>query len=101
MRGAVDPVEVRGEADALGRVLENLIENGLVHGPPDGAVTVSVRRRGDVALVTVRDEGHGPSPEQHERVFERFWRGPERPSGRVRAWGCRSSRRSSSATGAG
>jgi two-component system OmpR family sensor kinase len=74
--GAVEPVEVQGEADALARVLENLVENGLVHGPPGGRVTVSVRRRGDLALLTVSDEGRGPSREQQERVFERFWRGP-------------------------
>jgi two-component system sensor histidine kinase MprB len=75
--GSVEPVEVRGEADALARVLENLIENGLVHGPPAGRVTVSLRRRGDRALLTVSDEGPGPSPEQHERLFERFWRGSD------------------------
>jgi signal transduction histidine kinase len=75
--GAVQPAEVRGEADALARVLDNLVENGLVHGPPGGRVTVSVRRRGDVALMTVSDEGAGPSREQHERIFERFWRGPD------------------------
>jgi signal transduction histidine kinase len=80
--GAVEPVEVQGEADALARVLENLVENGLVHGPPGGRVTVSLRRRDDLALLTVSDEGPGPSREQQERVFERFWRGPnsaERP----------------------
>lgn len=75
--GAVEPAEVRGEADALARVLDNLVENGLVHGPPGGRVTVSVRRRGDVALMTVSDEGAGPSREQHDRIFERFWRGPD------------------------
>ena len=80
--GVVEAVEVQGEAEALRRGLENLIENGLVHGPPGGRVTVSVRRRGDLALLTVSDEGPGPSREQQERVFERFWRGPnsaERP----------------------
>jgi signal transduction histidine kinase len=77
VEGHVEPVEVQGEADALERVLENLIENGLVHGPPGGRVTVSLRRRGDRALLTVSDEGPGPSPEQHERLFERFWRGAD------------------------
>lgn len=75
--GAVEAAEVGGEADALARVLDNLVENGLVHGPPRGRVTVSVRRRGDVALMTVSDEGTGPGAEQHERMFERFWRGPD------------------------
>jgi signal transduction histidine kinase len=80
--GSVEPAEVQGEADALARVLENLIENGLVHGPPGGRVTVALERRGDRALLMVSDEGPGPRPEEHERLFERFWRGPassERP----------------------
>jgi signal transduction histidine kinase len=75
--GSVEPVEVSGEREALTRVVENLIENGLVHGPADGHVTVSLVRRDAVALLTVSDEGPGPSPEQHERIFERFWRGPD------------------------
>ena len=29
----VEPVRVRGEPEALRRVLDNLIENALVHGP--------------------------------------------------------------------
>jgi signal transduction histidine kinase len=75
--GVVEGLEVQGEADGLARVLENLIENGLVHGPPGGRVTVSARQRGDAALLTVSDEGRGPGPEQRERIFERFWRGPD------------------------
>lgn len=75
--GAVEPADVQGEADALARVLQNLIENGLVHGPPGGRVTVSVRRHAQLALLTVSDEGRGPGPEQQERMFERFWRGPD------------------------
>ncbi|HEV7177014.1 MAG TPA: HAMP domain-containing sensor histidine kinase, partial [Solirubrobacteraceae bacterium] len=75
--GVVEGLEVQGEADGLARVLENLIENGLVHGPPGGRVTVSARQRGDAALLTVSDEGPGPGPEQRERIFERFWRGPD------------------------
>jgi signal transduction histidine kinase len=57
--------------------VQNLIENGLVHGPAGGRVTIDVRRRGDLAVLTVSDDGPGPSPEQHARMFERFWRGPD------------------------
>ncbi len=73
----VESVCVSGDADALRRALENLIENGLVHGPPGGKVMVSLRANGDRAVVTVADQGPGPEPAHRERLFERFWRGPQ------------------------
>lgn len=75
--GSVQPVAVIGDEEALARVVFNLIENGLVHGPPGGSVTVTVTTQGDSALLGVRDEGPGPGPSQRERLFERFWRAPE------------------------
>jgi two-component system, OmpR family, sensor kinase len=70
-------VVVRGDAGELARAVENLVENGLVHGPADGSVSVSVVSAGGRVLLTVRDDGPGPDPGDVERLFERFWRGPE------------------------
>ena len=80
--GAVDVVTVNGDNDALRRALANLIENGLVHGPRAGGVTVWLERDEDIARLSVVDEGEGPDPAEHDRLFERFWRGSgasERP----------------------
>jgi two-component system sensor histidine kinase MprB len=76
-RGAFEPVVVKGDADALVRALENLIDNAFVHGPAGGTVTVSLTRQDGLALLSVSDEGAGPLPDQREQVFERFWRGPD------------------------
>ncbi len=73
----VEPVRVRGEPEALRRVLENLIENALIHGPAGGRVTVALEGDNGHALLTVRDQGSGPAPDHRERLFERFWRGPD------------------------
>lgn len=73
--GALEPARVRGDADALARALSNLLDNALLHGPDDGEVTVTLRSEGGRALMTVSDEGLGPT--DPERVFERFWRAPE------------------------
>ncbi len=70
-------VRVAGDEDALRRAVENLIDNALVHGPAGGEVEVSLVRAGDRALLSVRDAGPGPDPAQGDRVFERFWRGPD------------------------
>ena len=75
--GPIEPVIVRADPDGITRVLSNLIDNGLVHGPADGKVTVTLLRDGASAVLTVSDEGPGPQPAQHERLFERFWRSPE------------------------
>ncbi|HEX3834467.1 MAG TPA: HAMP domain-containing sensor histidine kinase [Solirubrobacteraceae bacterium] len=80
--GTIDAVRVSGDRAALARAVANLVENGLVHGPADGVVTVSVDREGERARVTVRDQGPGPDPAEHEQQFQRFWRGDrasERP----------------------
>jgi two-component system, OmpR family, sensor kinase len=75
--GTIEPVTVQGDEDALRRVLDNLIDNALVHGPSDGDVEIALVGRGGQALLSVRDHGSGPDPQQRERLFERFWRGPD------------------------
>jgi signal transduction histidine kinase len=72
-----DALFVRGDAGELARALENLVENALVHGPADGSVTVSLAGAGGRVLLRVRDEGPGPNSGDVDRLFERFWRGPD------------------------
>jgi signal transduction histidine kinase len=66
------PVVVEGDGDALSRVIGNLVGNAVRHAR--SAVRVDVRRDGDVAHVTVTDDGPGIAPADRERVFERFTR---------------------------
>ncbi len=75
--GPLEPALVRGDHAALERALQNLIENALLHGPPRAPVTVSLRAGDGRARLTVSDEGPGPAAAERERLFERFWRGPD------------------------
>ena len=84
--GPLAPAAVSGDPEALARALTNLVENGLVHGPAGGTVTVSVSTGGGsgavagagaVVRVSVSDQGPGPDPDRRDRLFERFWRGPD------------------------
>jgi two-component system OmpR family sensor kinase len=72
--GSLSSVAIRGDEQALSRAVRNLIENGLVHGPDGGTVTVSVEASSGRALLRVSDEGRGPDPADYEHLFERFWR---------------------------
>ncbi len=73
--GNVDDT-VFAEADELralqlGRIL---VENALLHTPPETAVEVRARRRGDAAVLEVQDGGPGIPREQRDQLFERFFR---------------------------
>jgi two-component system OmpR family sensor kinase len=66
---------VLGDDARLRQVLANLMTNAITHTPPEATVTLRLRGEpGDVAVVEVADTGPGLSPEQTERVFERFYR---------------------------
>ncbi len=73
----LDDATVLGDPAALSRAVANLIENGLVHGPAGGTVTVAVTGDSDRAIVSVSDDGPGPDAAARERLFERFWRGED------------------------
>jgi signal transduction histidine kinase len=40
-------------------------------------VEISVTAADGWAALTVRDQGTGPDPDHEDRIFERFWRGPD------------------------
>jgi two-component system OmpR family sensor kinase len=66
---------VLGDDGRLRQVLGNLVTNALTHTPPDTSVTVRLGTEpGERAVIEVADSGPGLSPEQADRVFERFYR---------------------------
>jgi len=68
-------VTMRGDPDAIERILLNLADNALRHGGPGVRVVIEARRTADRAVVVVRDDGPGVAAEDRARVFERFQRG--------------------------
>ena len=69
-----DTIWVRGEREALRQVASNLVDNAIKYTPEGGQVRVTLRRAGAQTEFTVVDTGIGLSPEDQERVFERFYR---------------------------
>ena len=65
---------VEGDAGWLERLVLNLVDNAVKFTPEGGRVAVRVARDGDHARIEVEDTGMGLSPEDAQRVFERFFR---------------------------
>jgi signal transduction histidine kinase len=71
---AAAPVVVQGDAGWLERLVLNLVDNAVKFTPEHGRVVIRVAREGDQARIDVEDTGMGLSPEDAQRVFERFFR---------------------------
>jgi two-component system OmpR family sensor kinase len=68
------PVVVEGDEARLRQVVGNLVSNALIHTGPAASVTLRAERKGDVALLSVADDGAGMTTEEATRAFDRFWR---------------------------
>ena len=88
---------VLADADALDRIMANLVTNAAKFSPPGGRVTISAATTAAAAAdaavggavvgagtvtVSVRDEGPGVPEELRSRIFERFFQAPDQPPGR-------------------
>ncbi len=68
--------QVRGEAESLRMLLDNLVENAALHGRPDGEIVVTaVPLQSGGAELLVDDDGPGIPKAEREHVLERFARG--------------------------
>lgn len=70
-------IEVSADAAALQQALLNLVDNALKHAPAGTAVEVRLERGADPrwpVRMSVRDSGPGIPVEDHQRIFERFYR---------------------------
>ena len=68
------PWLVTGQADALGTLLRNLLDNAIKYTPAGGQVDVSVRPLNGACILRVEDSGPGIAEADQPRVFDRFFR---------------------------
>ncbi|MEA3552460.1 sensor histidine kinase [Pseudarthrobacter sp. C1] len=72
--GGRTDAKVFGDQDLLVTALRNLIDNAIRYSPENTRVGIGVRSREGLVSISVTDQGEGLSPEDQERVFERFYR---------------------------
>jgi signal transduction histidine kinase len=71
---ADENVVVQGDRDLLLEAVANLVDNAVKFTPAGGRVDLALSRRGDDAVVSVRDTGPGIAAEEREQVGRRFYR---------------------------
>ncbi len=67
--------KVRGDADKIRVVIQNLLENAVKYTPEGGRVIVSLSRKEDMAELSVQDSGIGIPESDATNLFDKFYRG--------------------------
>jgi len=65
---------VNGDKVELKQLFFNLMDNAIRYTPSGGVVSVSVERKGETAVVVIKDSGVGIPMEHISHIFERFYR---------------------------
>jgi signal transduction histidine kinase len=68
------PVTVTSDPEIIGRLLRELVENGLKFASP-GEVRIRLHASGPQVVIEVSDDGPGIPPDEQARIFEPFERG--------------------------
>ncbi|MET0508575.1 MAG: ATP-binding protein [Burkholderiaceae bacterium] len=71
-----EPAQVAGDADSIGILIRNLVDNAIKYTPPGGRIDVRVTTTGEAGSseLVVEDSGPGVPAHQRERLFDRFHR---------------------------
>lgn len=69
-----EPLLVLADADRIGQVLINLLNNALQYTPAGGQVTVRLEADAGQVRLSVKDTGVGIPAEHLARIFDRFYR---------------------------
>jgi signal transduction histidine kinase len=78
---------VSADPDRLTQVLTNLIDNAIKFSHKNGEVFIKAKEEKDVIEVSVADSGIGISPENFNRIFNKFQRVEKGVSSKLRGTG--------------
>jgi PAS domain S-box-containing protein len=67
-----EPIHLHADAARLAQVFGNLLNNSCKYTRPGGTISIAAERRGEAAIVSVRDNGIGIPQNKLESIFEMF-----------------------------
>jgi two-component system sensor histidine kinase GlrK len=83
----IQPGTIHADPEKLRSILDNLLGNAVKFTPPGGTIVVSARSTARETVIDVVDSGPGVPVEEHDSIFDSFFRGRAKPSGRVEGTG--------------
>jgi two-component system sensor histidine kinase GlrK len=83
----LDKLTIEVDSEKLFSIVDNLVGNAVKFTPPGGTIAVSARANGGDAVIDVIDSGPGVPAEEREAIFDSFFRGRAKASGRIEGTG--------------
>ena len=62
-----------GDFIRLAQALHQLLDNACKFSPADSTITIATQATPDTLLISITDQGIGISPDEHSRIFDRFY----------------------------
>lgn len=69
-----DPLTVICDRGKIEQVLDNLYSNAVKYSPEGGVIETALNQENGHVALSIKDNGIGMTPEQVDRVFEKFYR---------------------------
>lgn len=70
-----EKMHVMHDANWLGEVIFNLLDNAVKYSPQNGKIKISLQENEMFTTFSIRDYGIGIEPEEKNLIFQRFYRG--------------------------
>lgn len=66
--------EIFGDAFAVETMIKNILRNAIKYTPEQGKIIIRIKDKEERCVIQVMDNGPGVPVDEHNRVFERFYR---------------------------
>lgn len=68
------PVNISADKERIAQVINNFLNNAVKYSPDDKQIVIKIEQSAGMVTVSVTDNGIGIKPDEHDKIFERFYR---------------------------
>ena len=82
-----NPITLHADQDKVDQVIINLLSNAIKYSPKEGLIEVAAQVTGDMAQVSVKDEGPGIAQPDIDKLFDRYYRVENKQTEKIPGFG--------------